>query len=186
MSEPTRSAPGLGRRRLLRGGAALGLAGLLPLPALAARREAPRTLAFHMLRSDEVVSATYWADGRYHADALARIDHVLRDVRTDEVKTIDRRLIDLVYELHRTLGGRAPYQVISGYRSAKTNAMLAARSGGVATHSLHMDGMAIDLSLPDVPLSDLRRAAIDLGGGGVGYYPRSNFVHVDTGRVRSW
>jgi uncharacterized protein YcbK (DUF882 family) len=111
---------------------------------------------------------------------------VLRDFRTDESHPIDRRLLDLLHNLSQRVGTRAPFQVISGYRSPATNAMLRAESSGVASRSLHMQGMAIDIALQDVALADLRQAALDLQSGGVGYYPTSGFVHVDVGRVRRW
>lgn len=168
------------RRRLL----ALGAATLaLPLPAAAAR---PRSLSFLHLHTGERLTSTYFADGSYLRPELDAIDHVLRDHRTNEVRPIDPSLLDLVHELVRALGSNSPIEVISGYRSPATNAMLAAGSGRVARHSLHMDGMAIDLRLGDVRLAHLRDAALAMRAGGVGYYPRSDFVHVDTGRVRSW
>ncbi len=95
-------------------------------------------------------------------------------------------LLDLLYTLQGVLATPKPFQIISGYRSPQTNAMLAAHSGGVAKSSLHMQGRAIDIHVEGIPLDQLRRAAIALQVGGVGYYPASNFVHVDTGRVRAW
>jgi uncharacterized protein YcbK (DUF882 family) len=173
----------LARRSLLGVGAATMALLARPVPARVAR---PRSLSFLHLHTGERLSAVYFADGSYLREGLDAIDHVLRDHRTGEVKPIDPDLLDLVHELTGALGSASPIEVISGYRSPATNAMLAARSGGVARHSLHMDGMAIDLRLGDVRLSHLRDAALALQGGGVGYYPRSDFVHVDTGRVRSW
>lgn len=102
------------------------------------------------------------------------------------MKAIERRLLDLLHRLHATLDTSEPFHVISGYRSPDTNAMLLARGGGVARHSLHMDGQAIDLRVPGRALSKIRGAALALRGGGVGYYPGSDFVHVDVGRVRWW
>ena len=134
----------------------------------------------------ESVKAVYWAQGEYVPDALAEIDFVLRDFRSGDVKPIAPRLLDLAAELRRALGSNEPIHVISGYRSPATNAMLAAHSGGVATHSLHLLGEALDLRLPGRDLRDVRRAALALHAGGVGYYPRSDFVHIDIGRVRTW
>jgi len=110
----------------------------------------------------------------------------LRDFRTDEVLPIDPQLLDLLHNLRSTLGTNQPFQIISGYRSPTTNANLAANSGGVAKRSLHMQGKAIDIRIEGTPLKHLREAAVALQGGGVGYYPGSNFVHMDVGRIRTW
>ena len=110
----------------------------------------------------------------------------MRDFRNDAVHPIDPHLIDLLAVLRQRLGAHAPIQVLSAYRSPATNAMLASMSEGVATNSLHLQGRAIDIRLPGRPLSAVRRAALVLRGGGVGYYPRSNFVHLDVGSVRRW
>jgi len=156
-------------------------------PALAVPRLGkPRQLKFLNTHTGERVQATYWDGRAYRPQALREIDRVLRDHRNGEVAAIDRRLLDLLVVLHQQLGSTAAYHVISGYRSPATNAMLAARSRGVAKRSLHVDGMAIDVRLPDRTLADLRSAALALKAGGVGYYPRSDFVHIDVGRPRSW
>jgi uncharacterized protein YcbK (DUF882 family) len=145
-----------------------------------------RTLSLVSTHTNEKLKATYWRNGAYDKGALRDIDHVLRDHRTGEVARMDTDLLDLLVELHRRTGSRKPFQIISGYRSPKTNAMLASASGGVAKRSLHMDAKAIDIRLADVALSDLRQAALGMKAGGVGYYKKSNFIHVDTGRVRQW
>jgi uncharacterized protein YcbK (DUF882 family) len=119
-------------------------------------------------------------------DALATVNHFLRDFRTSEVHVIDPSLLDLLHELAGITGSTQPFQVISGYRSPATNEMLRRHSEGVAAGSLHMKGQAIDIRVAGVPLDALHRAALDLRRGGVGYYPASDFVHVDTGRVRRW
>jgi uncharacterized protein YcbK (DUF882 family) len=111
---------------------------------------------------------------------------VLRDHRTGEVKAIDPDLLHLLYALKRKLHTRQAFHVISGYRSPATNAKLRQRSTGVARKSFHTRGMAVDIALPECDLRDLHRAALDLGAGGVGYYPRPGFIHVDTGPVRRW
>lgn len=146
----------------------------------------PKVLAFENLHTGERLSAVFRADQGYLPDALRQIDRVLRDHRTDEVHPIDTRLLELLATLCRRLELRQPFQVISGYRSPRSNAMLAEASGGVARHSLHLQGMAIDIRVAGVPLQRLRDAALALDGGGVGYYPKSDFVHVDVGRVRRW
>ena len=135
------------------------------------------------------MSIAYAVNGQYQPDALARLNHLLRDFRTNEKRPIDPKLFDLLHELSTTLGTDSPFHIISGFRSPVTNAMLRQRGGahtGVATTSLHMVGKAMDIRLPDVKLKTLREAAASLKRGGVGYYPSSNFVHVDTGRVRYW
>lgn len=188
--DPTLSKSLLGRRRVL--GFGLGAAALIvasPLKgALAAMPQSgARTLGLVSTHTNEKIMATYWRDGVYDKGALKDINHVLRDFRTGDVAPIDPQLLDLLVELHRRTGSRKAFQVISGYRSPKTNAMLASASnGGVAKRSLHMDAKAIDIRLYDVALSDLRQAALGMKAGGVGYYRKSDFVHVDTGRVRQW
>lgn len=173
------------RRRILR----LGLGALLvlsPLHAMAARSEPERKISLLNEHTGERLSRAYWVEGEYLPESLAEIDHVLRDHRTDEVHPIDPRLVDLLHRVQTKMGVRGTYHVISGYRSPKTNALLRRRSRGVARRSLHMDGMAIDVRLPGRALRDLRKAAIALRGGGVGFYPRSGFVHLDVGRPRFW
>ena len=145
-----------------------------------------RTLAFYNLHTHERLKAQYWSKGSYDKSALEDIAFVLRDFRTDEVKAIDTQLLDLLIVVQTRLSIRREFQVISGYRSAKTNAMLNARSSGVAKRSLHMQGRAIDVRLTGIPLSTLRQTGQDLGLGGIGFYPKSGFVHFDTGRPRSW
>lgn len=175
------------RRTLLKAG--LGAA-VMGLPALARASElAPagiRRVAFHNLHTGESVDAVYWEKGDYVPDALSAVDKVLRDFRTGETHPMARPLLDLLTQLRARTGVDAPFQVISGYRSPKTNEMLHKTSTGVAKRSLHMEGMAIDVRLPGVELAELRQAALEMKVGGVGYYPQSDFVHVDVGRVRSW
>ena len=181
-----RRTAGIGRRAALRLGAAAfatvaaqpALAGVLGIPA--------RALALRNLHTDEMVRATYWADGVWQPDGLREINHVLRDFRTGDVVDIDPGLLDLMHRLTALVGTDEPFEVISGYRSPRTNAQLARQSSGVAKKSLHMQGKAVDLRLPGVKLSSLRRAAMSLQAGGVGYYPKSGFIHVDTGRIRFW
>jgi uncharacterized protein YcbK (DUF882 family) len=172
------------RRSLLGAGLALG-ASSLAAPALATIAP-PRQLSLVNLHTGEKLSAAFWEAGSYVPDALSAIAKVLRDHRTGEVHPIDPKLLDLLAQLSARLDSQRPFEVISGYRSPATNAKLHARSNGVATRSLHMDGKAIDIRLPGVPLTRLRDTALDMQAGGVGYYPNSNFVHVDVGRVRRW
>lgn len=148
-----------------------------------------KQLSFFHTHTGERLRVEYCCDGEYQRAALAQINHLLRDFRTNEVKAIDVRLLDLLHGLNRELQVRDPYHVISGYRSPYTNTMLRTRGGahtGVASKSLHMVGQAIDIRVPEVPLTELHKAAVSLKKGGVGIYPSSNFVHVDVGRVRYW
>jgi uncharacterized protein YcbK (DUF882 family) len=190
--EPTQhnrslSSSPLGRRRLLGLGLGAAATGLLPASALASLPPAPeRTLAFYNTHTNETLKATYWRGGSADRGALKDIDFILRDFRTGDVFPIDVKLLDLLADLHRRAGSRQPFQVISGYRSPKTNALLAAESNGVAKHSMHLEGKAIDIRLGDVDLRHLYDNAVAMKMGGVGIYPQSDFVHVDTGRVRYW
>jgi uncharacterized protein YcbK (DUF882 family) len=172
------------RRQVLKFGLAAFGAALLPGRVLA--DTGPRRVAFHNLHTGEAVDALYFDKGEYVPDALAAINKVLRDFRTGDVHPMDKGLVDLLAVLSTKVDSKGPFQIISGYRSPKTNAMLHAKSDGVAARSLHMDGLATDIRLDGVQLRHLHKAALSLGRGGVGLYPTSNFVHVDVGRVRSW
>ncbi len=176
----------ISRRNFLK--AASGTAALAIAPTVLAKPAAQgeRVLRFHNLHTGESIKATYWAEGEYIADELAAIDRLLRDHRADEMTQMDRRLYDLLYTLQQDVSSSRSYHVISGYRSPATNARLHRNSNGVAKRSLHMQGRAIDIRLPGVELKHLRQAALNLKAGGVGYYPKSNFIHVDTGRPRFW
>jgi uncharacterized protein YcbK (DUF882 family) len=133
------------------------------------------------------LEATYWEHGRYLPDALSEINYVLRDHRSGAVTDIEPGLLDLLHLLRSRLDARVPFHIISGYRSPETNAMLRRNgSGGVAKRSLHMQGKAVDVRVPGLELGHLRKVAMDARAGGVGYYPRSAFVHIDVGRVRYW
>lgn len=175
------------RRRSVLGLGLAGLASFAANPALAAFKGVrERTLSLNNLHTGETIRTTFWAEGVFQIDALRDIDFVLRDYRTGDVTEIDPQLLVLLHRITQTTGVDEPFDVISGYRSPKTNAALATNSGGVAKRSLHMQGMAIDIGLPGVRLAHLRDAAKSLRAGGVGYYPKSNFVHVDTGKIRFW
>jgi uncharacterized protein YcbK (DUF882 family) len=175
------------RRRFLAWSLAAGSGLVLPWTnAAAATAPAARQLDFYNLHTGESSTVSYWEQGHYLAGGLAEIDYVLRDFRTGDVHPIDPYLLDLVHRVRLTMAYDGPVHVISGYRSPKTNAMLAERSGKVAKNSYHVKGMAIDLRLPGRRLEDVRGTAMQLGGGGVGFYPESQFVHLDTGPVRAW
>jgi len=167
---------------------AAGLPGMLLLaPALspAAARSA-RSLSFYHTHTDERCSVVYHENGRYLDDGLSELNRFLRDFRSGEVHPIDPRLLDTLHALQKLTQSRGRYEVISGYRSPATNTMLRKASKGVAKKSLHMQGRAIDVRLGDLDVAKLHKAALSLKHGGVGYYGKSRFVHLDTGRVRSW
>ncbi|GAB4180850.1 MAG: DUF882 domain-containing protein [Rhodocyclaceae bacterium] len=153
--------------------------------ALAAGRKA-RAVSLAHTHTGEALDVVYAIGNRYVPAALGAIDRFLRDHYTGEVGRMDPALFDQLHALRSAFGATGPFEVISGYRSAQTNERLRRRSGGVARHSLHMEGRAIDIRLPGVALSDVRDAALEMRAGGVGYYPDSQFVHIDTGRVRTW
>jgi uncharacterized protein YcbK (DUF882 family) len=180
------NCPHCSRRAFL--GRSLAASGLL-LPgtaAAAAGLPALRKANFYNTHTGESMTALYWEQGHYVPAGLSEIDYVLRDFRTGDVHPIDPHLVDLVHRLRLAMAYDGPVHVISGYRSPKTNAMLARRSSKVAKNSYHMKGMAIDLRLPGRQLEEVRAAALSLRGGGVGFYPGPQFVHIDTGPVRTW
>ena len=177
---------GISRRRFLGGviAAASALA-LHPRRALASA-DAARELSFVHLHTGERLAVAYRNGSGYEREELARVDHFLRDFRTGERHPIDTALLDLLHELKLATGTSAPFQVISGYRSPRTNEALRAQGGGQARNSFHLQGRAIDVRLADVESRTLRNFALALARGGVGYYPAEDFVHVDTGPVRRW
>ena len=188
LSQAPRTSQSLGRRGFLKLGAiALGTV-LTPGLSLAHQRlsePAERSLSLYNAHTGEKLKTVYWADGHYVPEALAEINTLLRDHRQDQEKSMDPALIDLLHTISRQVGAHRLH-IISGYRSPKTNAYLSKRSRGVAKKSLHMLGQAVDFYVPGQQLSKVRQVALSLRRGGVGYYPKSNFLHVDTGRVRSW
>ena len=176
------------RRRFLAAGIGALAAPALMLPRRSLAASAgPRALAFAHTHTGERVSLVYAREGSYLPDALSVLDRFLRDHYSGAIGRMDPGLFDQLHAVQRLLGTSQPFHVVSGYRSPATNDALRRRGGGgVAKSSLHLQGRAIDVRLPGVPLSDLRDAAISLKAGGVGFYPGENFVHIDTGRVRHW
>lgn len=179
----------LSRRDFLRTGI-LALGGCMVPQALKAslRPMLPyeKSLSFYNIHTGEQLKAVYWAEGLYVRESLNDINQLLRDFRTGEVIPIDTSLLDLLHSLNDLLGSHDTLHVVSGYRSPETNAYLRKTTNGVAGHSLHIEGKAVDYRLPGYSLKALHKAAVALQGGGVGYYPSLEFVHVDTGRVRYW
>lgn len=176
----------ISRRRILRH-SALGVVGLLATPNLVlANTTQAKMLAFHNLHTGESLKAAFWENGAPVKTGLQEINDILRDFRTGEMIDMDINLMHLLHKLRNRVHSRQPFNVISGYRSPATNAKLREKSNGVAKKSFHMRGMAIDISLQGCDLHELHDAARELHLGGVGYYPKSGFIHVDTGRPRYW
>jgi uncharacterized protein YcbK (DUF882 family) len=177
------------RRSFIKAGAAF----LLGYPAIARCAEFPafltahkRALSFYNLHTSEKLNTVYWADGDYVPESLAEVNRILRDHRDGEIHQIEPRLLDILCELRGRLDSSECFEIISGYRSPATNAMLRRQGHGVAENSLHTKGLAADIRIPGRSLALLRRTAVSMKAGGVGYYPASQFVHIDTGRVRTW
>jgi uncharacterized protein YcbK (DUF882 family) len=181
--KPANASGHVDRRRFLGGVAAFSIA------VLAAAEDTPpdrRSLSFVHTHTGEALSTVYFQNGNYLAPSLEHINHFLRDFRTNEVHAIDPGLLDILFDLQAKTHRAGPFEVISGYRSPQTNAALRSQSTAVAEHSLHMEGRAIDVRLRGFSTAKLRDLAISLHRGGVGFYEASDFVHVDTGRVRIW
>lgn len=184
-----RQHPGTGlHRRVVRAllvGAIMSMIGTVPAYAT---MEPARSLSFRHTHTHELLSVIYWRNGQYVPEALARINHFLRDFRTGDEAHMDPALLDLLFEVYQLTGSQGQFEIISAYRSPKTNEMLRNRSAdsGVAKRSQHLLGKAIDVRLTDVPIEKIRKVAYGLGIGGVGFYSQSNFVHLDTGRFRTW
>ena len=172
------------RRGILGLGAVAGMSIVVGRPAFAS--PPPRTLKLRNIHTGESFGATYWADGAYLPDALRDIRKVLRDHRSGEEHDMHPRLLDLLAELRSRLDTGEPYDVISGYRSPKTNGLMRKAKHGVAKRSLHMTGEAVDIRVPGRDLAHVQKTALALRRGGVGYYPASDFVHVDVGQIRHW
>ncbi|MYN11805.1 DUF882 domain-containing protein [Pusillimonas sp. TS35] len=185
-----RTPPSAARRRFLSAASGVAVLGAMPTVARATYQtisSASRNLAMDHTHTHEKIELIYAVGPDYVPKALNDLDHFLRDHYSGHIGNMDTGLYDIMYALRASLKVHTPYQIISGYRSPQTNERLrTTRGGGVARRSLHMDGKAVDIRLPGVPLDELRDAALALKAGGVGYYPGSNFVHVDTGRVRTW
>lgn len=178
------------RREILGMGLGAFLASVIPLVparvAMAAGDYGVRRVSFRHAHTNETFSGVYRAGDKYLPEAFERINYVLRDFRTNQIFPMDPHAVDIISAVQaRTKTGR-PLDVLSGYRCPKTNNMLRHETSGVAKNSFHMYGQAIDFRMPEYNTGKLRKIAIGMHAGGVGYYPRSNFVHVDTGTVRTW
>ena len=158
----------------------------LALPSLSTGATGARSMAFHNLHTDERLRITYWTDGQYDRAGWGQINHILRDHYSGESRVMDIRLVDLMWDLQQQLENDNPIEIISGYRSPTTNATLRRMTDGVAKQSYHTKGMAMDVRLLGTPLSHLHDTALAMDRGGVGFYPNSDFVHMDVGPVRRW
>lgn len=186
-SDRAKSGQEMRRRSLLKLGILAGAA-LLPMPALA--RLAPsseeRSITLYNLHTGERVKSTFWLKGHYVPEELHAIDHILRDQHSNAVTTIDRRLVELLHKIQSKLGTDRGLDVVCGYRSPKTNAKLVREGRVHAKNSFHITGRALDFRVPGYDLRHVRKLAMSLRTGGVGYYPRAHFIHVDTGPIRHW
>ncbi len=174
----------LSRRRLVGAAAAVATVGFVrPAPAVSF---APRSVSLYNTHTGEWLRTVYWADGHYIREAVKDINWILRDHHSDEVRPMNAGVLDVLGMLRTRLESHKPFLVVCGYRSPTTNSRMYARGSGVASNSYHIHGMAIDLRAEGRDLSHVYNAALSISGGGVGYYPRSGFVHVDCGPVRQW
>ncbi len=163
-------------------GSALLLAPLVPR----AQSITTRSVSFLHTHTGEKLAVNYWCDGQFQAQCLQPLNHFLRDFRTGEVATMDAGLLDILHQLQVLADRDSTFEVISAYRSPQTNANLSSNSSGVAKRSLHMEGKAIDVRLTGFSTKKLQQLALSNQHGGVGFYAKSDFVHLDTGRVRAW
>jgi len=177
------------RRSFLKIGAQAAVSGLFPMSAIASidRFLAPkRKLSLYNTHTDETLEVCYYTRGRYQPSALRKINYIFRDHYSGKIKPIHKDLMDFLHIISKTIGHGVQFHIISGYRSPETNAMLRRKTGAVAKNSLHMRGKAADIRIPDYDTKRLSNICMKMQAGGVGYYPGSDFVHVDTGKVRCW
>ena len=186
MDNPKSTTGIVSRRFVLAGLAGAGVASLLPAPALARGTGDYRAVNLVNNRTGEWIKTAYWVEGTYIPDALQAISHLMRDWREDEEIPIAPATIDILAATHNLLDCGEPFEVISGYRTPKTNAMLRRRSRGVARNSYHVRGMAVDLTMKTRSIRQIAGAAKSLSAGGVGTYSRAQFVHLDSGPKRDW
>lgn len=185
----TTVSTGIGRRDILLLGVTAAVTTIIPSGIVDAATDmfvAEKKLSFINTHTDERLTVSYWFQGKYRPDELAKINYLFRDHRTGEINQIDTDLLELLHTLKKAVRTDAPFHIISGYRSPQTNAALRKKSRGVAKNSLHQFGKAVDIRLPRYNLKNLRNNARQLQRGGVGNYPHLNFVHVDVGNVRYW
>ncbi len=180
---------GISRRRLLKMGLVAAAASVVPYNAFAATNRIQgndRRLCIYNLHTKEHLDIVFRKNGKYIKDALNELNHIFRDHYNGAIRPIKRELLELLCDIQEKTDCDEPFHLISGYRSRSTNAMLKKQGKGVANKSLHMRGMAADIRIPNLNLKNIRKAAYELRRGGVGFYPRSNFVHLDVGQIRFW
>lgn len=179
----------MSRRRFLEIGFVTAASCLLPSKLIAALKEpvpSERSLSFYNPYTKEKLNAVYWKNGKYIKDELAEINHVFRDLRTGRVKNIDKNLLNLLYNIQQKLDFSESFHIVSGYRTPKSNAILMQKRKVVSKRSFHIYGKAVDIRVPGLKTRNIRRAAMELKKGGVGYYPRTGTLHLDVGNVRYW
>ncbi len=189
IKKATANGSNINRRQFIRMGLITTVSALVPKAVLASIDESPppqRVMSLLNLYTNENIEAVYWEGGQYIPEALSEINYIFRDHRTEEMTDISPDLLDLLYSIQLKLKSKEPLQIVSGYRTPRSNALLRKIRRGVARNSLHMYGKAADIRLEGYSIKDIRHAALSCTAGGVGYYPRSNFVHVDVGLVRYW
>lgn len=177
------------RRQLLKLGIFTSLLNMCPFSSYASIHDSmpqEKMLSFYNIHTGERLTSVYWSGGEYINEALFDINYIMRDYRTNEIKQIDMRLLDLLYDIQGDLNTQEGFHIISGYRSLKTNNMLLMNNHAVVKNSMHILGKAVDIRVPSKDLSALMKVAMNQRGGGVGYYPESNFVHIDVGTIRYW
>lgn len=174
------------RRQLLKFFAGAAIATGSPHLLASSKFGPERRLRLHNLHTGEHVNEVFWAEGEYIADGIQAINSLLRDHRSNQATAMDKQLLNVLIQLQDKLGYRGEVEVISGYRSPQTNEMLRQQGRNVSKHSLHLKGKAMDIRIPGHSVKDVFGSATQLGAGGVGKYPRSRFIHIDTGRVRYW
>jgi len=174
------------RRTFLKLSVSAALATFVPRAAIAVGRSENRTLSFYNIHTGESLTTCYRVNGKLINRAIGRISYIMRDHRTGDVKPVDPNLLDLLHHIVKAAPPPVPISIISGYRSPQTNAALRRVTRGVAKNSLHMEGRAIDIRIPGYKTQEICEHAIELHSGGVGYYPESDFVHLDTGPVKVW
>ncbi|PID40864.1 MAG: Twin-arginine translocation pathway signal [Proteobacteria bacterium] len=174
------------RRTFLKLGVAAIASAACPLQAMASIKNENHILSFYNIHTGESLKTCYRANGKLIERALMRINYILRDYRTGEIKPVDPSLLDLLHRMVVKISPHAPISIISGYRSPRTNAALRKITTGVARNSLHMQGRAIDIRIPGCRTKTLHQLAVGMKSGGAGYYPDSNFVHLDTGPIKVW
>ena len=188
LTQPFATSGIITRRTFLKA-SSMAAAGSLLLqgsPARAANFGSERTLRFHNVHTDEELAIRCCPEKDYDRETRLRFSSLLRDHHADEVREMDPALIDIFFAISAFTGATGPFKILSGYRSPETNSWLRGFHSGVAEHSMHIEGKAVDIRMDEISTRELRSVGLALAMGGVGYYPRSNFVHLDTGSIRHW